>query len=120
MSVAFPLVTGYHVEPVKAAWSAWAPSEFPYNYISQTVTCNFDEVVYFELFVGDYNDSGAFKVDVYEVGGEVDPVAYNYGVPPAGEHRWLRLDLTTASGYSFTKGKQYEFKFTRSDGDLLA
>jgi hypothetical protein len=52
VSVAFPLVTGYHVEPVKAAWSGWSPSEFPNNFVSQGVTCNFDEPIYAEYFTG--------------------------------------------------------------------
>jgi len=38
------LMQAYSVEPVKAAWSGWTPSEFPYNHVSQTVTCCWDEL----------------------------------------------------------------------------
>ena len=52
-------------------------------------------------------------LDVYEC--DNGPwVAYNEGVSPAGEYEWYRFNLTTVAGQHFTKGKQYEFRFTRS------
>jgi len=54
---AWALVTAYHVEPVKAAWSGWTSREAPGNRVSEVITCNFDELDsaaggYVELFAG--------------------------------------------------------------------
>lgn len=54
---AFPYVVGYHVEPVKALWSGKADPNPLTGGVSQTVTCNFDELDsatggYVELFAG--------------------------------------------------------------------
>jgi len=46
MGAAFPYVVGLHVEPVKAQWSGWTLSQFPNNFVSQGVTCNFDSLSY--------------------------------------------------------------------------
>jgi len=32
---------------------------------------------------------------------------------------WVKMPLTTVPGKSFTKGKEYEFKFTRSGSDSI-
>ncbi|MFO7639156.1 MAG: hypothetical protein R6X14_07700, partial [bacterium] len=45
------LMQAYSVEPVKASWSGWTDTIRPYNYISQTITCNFDSLKRVELFV---------------------------------------------------------------------
>jgi len=62
MGAAFPYVVGYHIEPVKALWSGWTPSQFPNNYVSQTVTCNFDSLSYVELFAGAKGNGGLHSV----------------------------------------------------------
>jgi hypothetical protein len=41
--VAFPLVVGFHVEPVSAAQSGWTRRLSPNNFVSQVLTVNFDE-----------------------------------------------------------------------------
>jgi hypothetical protein len=52
VTVSSALVQGYSVEPVKASYSGHTDTVPPYNYVSQTVTANFDSVCYCELFVG--------------------------------------------------------------------
>jgi hypothetical protein len=117
--VAFPLVVGYHVDPVKSSWSGWTPSEFPNNYVSEILTCNFDEVVYCELFAGETLSGQNYNVDVYELPGRTNRVAYGEGAHATQPQSWVRLPLTTVSGKSFTKGKQYEFRFSRGGSDSL-
>jgi hypothetical protein len=39
---AHALMQAYSVEPVKASWSGFTDTIFPNNYVSQTVTCNWD------------------------------------------------------------------------------
>jgi len=74
--------------------------------------------VYCELFVGQA-DTSPFSVNVYEYPGGIDWVARRLNVTPTGSHRWLVFDLETQSGQSFTKDKQYEFRFTRSGSDSI-
>jgi hypothetical protein len=45
LSVAYPLVSAYHVDPKTAAQSGWALGDEQHG-VSQLVTCNFDSVVY--------------------------------------------------------------------------
>jgi len=117
MGAAFPYVVGYHVEPVKAQWSGWAPSEFPNNYVSQTVTCNFDSLSYVELFAGGIGNGGHYNLDVRD-GSTGDRVAYKYDVTQRQGHSWIRFDTLAIVG-AFTKGKTYQFKFTRSGSDSI-
>jgi hypothetical protein len=42
LSSALGLVSAYHVEPVKAAWSGWTPL---YGNVSEVITVNFDEPI---------------------------------------------------------------------------
>jgi len=113
------LVQAYSVEPVKQAWSGKVRGDENHP-VSQTITCNFDSIVYCELFVGDFSDTGAYKVDVYELPGGTNRVAYNDGENATRPHTWVKMPLTTVSGQSFTKGKKYEFKFTRAGSDSIA
>ena len=55
LSSAYCYVTGYHVEPIKAAWSGWTAFQ---GYVSQGVTCNFDGLSYVELFAGEKGKRG--------------------------------------------------------------
>ncbi|MEO0005162.1 MAG: hypothetical protein ABIK49_04085 [candidate division WOR-3 bacterium] len=52
-SVSFALLRAYNVEPVKAQWSGWTRTIPGRDYISQTITCNFDSLVYVGLFAAD-------------------------------------------------------------------
>ena len=58
-------------------------------------------------------------MNVYEYPGGVNWIARKLNVTPTGSHRWLVFDLETQSGQSFTKGKQYEFRFTRTGSDSI-
>jgi hypothetical protein len=68
VGAAFPYVAGYDVEPVKALWSGWAPSQYPNNYVAQTVACNFDSLSYVELFAGSKGSGGTYTATVYDNG----------------------------------------------------
>jgi len=116
VGIAYPYLKAYEVVPVKAQWSGtvWGGGDYG---VSQTVTCNYDSVAYCELFVGDTGVTGAaYKVDVYELNGPW--VAFNDGEVANKDYAWLRFDLTTVSGKKFTRGKMYEFRFTRP-GDSI-
>lgn len=110
---AFPYVVGYHVEPVKALWSGWTPSQFPNNYVAQTVTCNFDSLSYVELFAGEPGDS-QYVVTVLDSGSELTHSSGTQG----RSHSWVKFE-DWSDTIAFTKGKQYEFKFTRSGSDSI-
>jgi hypothetical protein len=116
--VAFPLLVGYHVDPVKAQWSGWALGDENHG-VAEILTCNFDEVVYCELFAGETLTGQNYKVDVYELPGDTVRVAYNNGEHATQPQAWVHMPLTTEPGESFTKGRQYEFKFTRSGSDSI-
>ncbi|GEM_PF-1276236 len=106
---AFPLVVGYHVEPVKAAWSGWTSHQAPYNRVSEVITCNFDSLSYVELFAGVKGNGGAFAATVFE-GNTQLMTSLGNTVP---DHGWVRFENWNTH-VAYTKGKQYEFRFTRS------
>jgi hypothetical protein len=114
VGAAFPYVVGLHVEPVKAQWSGWTPSQFPNNFVSQGVTCNFDSLSYVELFAGAKGNGGAYQVQVLDDGLPVMTSAGNR-VP---NHGWVKFSNWDEQ-VAFTKGKEYEFRFTRSGGDSV-
>jgi len=119
MSVAFPLVTGIHIEPVKSAWSGWAPSEFPYNFVSQGITINFDELdsasgAYCELFAGAKGNGGQYNLTVLTWPGGY-PIGSGVGNGNV-DHKWVRFRLNVLRPDSIVKGKKLTFKFTRSGG----
>ena len=65
--------------------------------------------------MGDTGVSGAvYKADVYEYPSGV-AIAHTYqgGQRPNSDYAWLKLPLVMVSGKKFTRGKQYEFRFTR-------
>jgi len=122
MSVAFPLVTGMHIEPVKAAWSGWAPSEFPNNFVSQSITVNFDELdsasgAYCELFVGAKGSGGQYNLSVLTTPGGFR-IGSGVGNGNA-DHQWVRFKIGIDVPDSIVKGKVLTFKFTRSGGDSI-
>jgi hypothetical protein len=112
-AAAYGLVNAYHVEPIKAAWSGWTLGED--GYVSQQVTCCWDSLAYVELFAGDSGSTGGdYRVGVLDDGAEV---AYAGGVQRQATS-WVMFDEWTFTG-TFTKGKQYEFRFTRSGTDSI-
>ncbi len=113
------LTQAYSVEPVTAAWSGMADPHPDYG-VSQIITCNFDELdstCYVELFVGANGDTGSYKLEIKE-GNTL--VASQAGVSPGRDYAWLMFgDIQMEPGESFTKGKQYEFRFTRAGADSI-
>ena len=116
------LVSVYHVDPIKASWSGWTHRA---DTVTQVLTCNFDELDsassgYVELFTGLHGDSGVYHLNVYEY--PAGPlVAYRRNVAPGRDHTWLRFDrIHLEPGEVFTKGKLYEFSFTRTGSDSVA
>jgi hypothetical protein len=120
---AYPLMTAYKVEPVKASWSGMADPRPDYG-ISQTITCNWDHLDsatggYVELFAGDHGAGGSYHLNISEPGGG-QRVAYHHGVTPGQDYDWVRFgNIQMEQGRSFTKGKTYEFRFTRSGSDSI-
>jgi len=115
-TAAYPLVTGYKVEPVKASWSGKVWPSPPQGGVSQIITCNFDSLAYVELFAGFSEGDGQYRVVVSEYGGP--EVMRSYDVPAERNHDWLRFDTLDIDG-AFTKGKQYEFRFMRTGSDSI-
>jgi hypothetical protein len=123
LSSASGYVTCYHVEPVKAAWSGWTTLQS--NRVSEVITCNFDELDsasggYVELFAGFHGASGNYyHLGIYEY--PAGPlVASRNNLVPGHDHTWLKFDrIRMEPGEVFTKGKKYEFRFTRSGRDSI-
>jgi hypothetical protein len=116
--VAFPLVVGCHVDPIQASWSGWTVHGTPTDRISEVITCNFDSLAYVELFTGFRGAGANYHLDIYEYP-DGPRVAYRHDIVPGRDHTWLRFDrirLETGRS-SLTKGKQYEFRFTRGGSD---
>jgi hypothetical protein len=119
--VASALVSAYHVDPLTAVMSAKARPDLG---VSQIITCDFDELDsasggYVELFAGFHGAGGGYHLSIYEhPDGAL--VAYRNNVIPEKDHAWLKFDrIRMEPGETFTKGKQYEFRFTRSGTDSI-
>jgi hypothetical protein len=113
---AFPYVVGLHVEPVKAQWSGWALGDENHG-VWQSLTCNFDTVVYCELFAGSRGGGGDYYLSVLTNPGGSQIASAN----AAGDvdHKWVRFNLAVDYPESIVKGKKLTFKFTRSGGDSI-
>jgi hypothetical protein len=117
----FCLVRAYSVEPHSAQQSGWTHGED--GYVSQILTINFDELdsvsgSYCELFAGSRGGGGRYELSVltYPGGSPIADVAYANGDV---DHEWVRFHLQVTRPESIIKGKQLEFKFTRSGGDSV-
>jgi hypothetical protein len=113
---AFPLVVGYHLDPVKASWSGWTHRD---DTVSQILTINFDELdsasgAYCELFAGSKSGGGAYHVSVLMYPGGTEIATGNAGGDV--DHDWVKLNLGVLHPESIVKGKQLEFRFSRSGG----
>jgi hypothetical protein len=117
LSSAYGLVTAYHVEPVKAAWSGWThrPPVSGY-YVSEVITDNFDELVYCEFFNGKGSNAG---IDVQVLTCPGGHLIATGDTNDPGDHKWLRCYLNTSAPDSIVKGKKLEFRFTRSGSDSI-
>jgi hypothetical protein len=94
VSVACGLVRSYSVEPQTAALSGWTDTIRPYNYVSQVLTINFDELdstsgAYCELFAGSKAGGGAYHVSVLTYPGGTEVATGNAGGDV--EHDWVEV-----------------------------
>jgi hypothetical protein len=110
---AFPLVVGYHLDPVKAQWSGW--TSFQNNYVEQQVVACWDSLDRIELFAGAKGNGGVYRAGVWVDGAEV---MWSYGdrVP---DHAWVKFKDWHGQ-VAFTKGKTLTIRFTRSGDDDCA
>ena len=123
LAVSLGLVQVVKVEPVKAAWSGWTRYLEPNNFVSQGVTCNFDELdsaagAYVELFAGAKGGGGAYHLSVLTNPGG-SQIAYTADANGNVDHKWVRFHLQVTRPESIIKGKKLTFKFTRSGGDSI-
>ena len=106
------LVQAYKVEPKTAEQSGWTRGSDAS--VSQVITCNFDSLSHVELFAGKSNAGGEYRCGVWGDGTEL----MHSGGVQGRDHNWVRFgDWSTQA--RFTKGKQYEFRFTRSGSDSI-
>ncbi|MEO0005218.1 MAG: hypothetical protein ABIK49_04365, partial [candidate division WOR-3 bacterium] len=113
VGMAMAYLKAYDVQPVKAQWSGWALGDENHG-VSQTITCNFDSLVRVELFAGNIGSGGQYRVGVLENGSEIMWSTGNQ----KQDHSWIRFE-NWSTQVTFTKGKRYEFKFTRVGQDSI-
>ncbi len=106
--MALGLLRAYAVDPFKAQWSGWTRRN---DTVSQTITCNFDSVVEVALFTGFLGAGMNYNLEVRDWQTK-ELIAYQYSVPPVGNHQWLRFTSIISDG-KFVRGKRYLVKFTR-------
>ncbi|MEO0081463.1 MAG: hypothetical protein ABIL25_04110 [candidate division WOR-3 bacterium] len=124
VGVSAALVRAYSVEPRTAEWSGWTRlPPAPNYYVSEVITVAFDLLdstsgAYCELFAGSRGAGGAYHLSVltYPGGSPITQVAYAGGDV---DHEWVRFYLHVTYPESIVKGKQLEFKFTRSGSDSI-
>jgi hypothetical protein len=104
-------VVGYHVDPVKVQWSGWAGRR---DTLSQSLTCNFDSLAYVELFVGELGAGSQYVVTVFD---DAKELARSSGMQMRS-HVWVKFENWNTR-VEYTKGKEYEFRFTRSGRDSV-
>jgi hypothetical protein len=107
--VACASVVGYHIEPVKASWSGLADPE---DGVAQQVVACWDTLERVELFAGAKGNGGTYHVTVYDGS---TPVMSSDGIQTQNES-WVKFE-NWDDQVAFTKGRQLEFKFTRSGSD---
>ena len=109
---ALGLVSAYHVDPVTAAWSRWTNRR---DALSEIITCNFDSIAYVELLTGDSGSTGrGYRVGILEGDVELTHADGTQHQPTS----WVRFE-EWSSQIAFTKGKKYEFRFTRTGSDSI-
>jgi hypothetical protein len=112
------LVRAYTVEPKTQSMSGWTGRG---DTVGQVLACCWDELdstCYVELFVGSSEAGGEnYNLEVLDAATE-SLIAYKYNVAPSGSYRWQLFEHLTPAR-TFTKGKQYEFIFTRSGSDSI-
>jgi hypothetical protein len=117
---AYPLVVGFHQEPLSAQLSGWTHRD---GVVAQVVTINFDELdstagAYVELFAGTEGGGGQYQLSVVTYPGG-SPIALTATADGHVDHRWVRFHLQVTKPESIVKGKKLAFCFTRSWPDTL-
>jgi hypothetical protein len=109
--VAGASVVGYHIDPVKAAWSGRADPE---NGVAQTVVACWDSLERIELFAGTKGDTGTYSATVYDGNTQLmtSPGTQDW------DCRWVRFEDWNTQ-VAFTKGKTVTIRFTRGGSDSL-
>jgi hypothetical protein len=119
------LVRAFHTEPVSAAQSGWTKHTYGHDYVSQVLTCNFDELdaasgAYVELFAGEYGNGGNYNLSIRTCPGG-NQIAYKLHGKYVRPQYWVRFDsINVTYPESIIKGKRLEFHFTRSGSDSVA
>jgi sugar lactone lactonase YvrE len=96
----------YDIPPVKADWSGWTT---PGGYVAEVMTANFDSLGYVELFAGAKGNGGAYRAGVWLDGSEI---MWSNGTQTQNES-WVKFENWNTQ-VAFTKGKQLEFRFSRT------
>jgi len=112
-SCSLALVSAYHLGPVSASQSGWTRRG---ETVSQVITCNFDELdslsgAYCELFTGQGGGAGC-HLEVLTYPGGFTVAEGNPTV--TGDHKWAKFRIGVEVPESIVKGRQLEFRFTRS------
>jgi hypothetical protein len=125
--MSWALLSAYHVEPRTAGQSGvtW-PRNPGYDYVSQVVTVNFDELdsasggCYVELFTGSKCTGLGYALSVLTYPGGT-PVGYATNILNGDfDHKWVRFRLNNLlRPDSIVRGKKLEFKFMRVFPDTL-
>ena len=121
VSMASGNVRAYAIDPVRADWSGKADPR-PTHGVSEVITVCFDSLTdpaYIECFVGDGNPTG-YHVDVKTYPGPIQvTVASGDGAAPHAQ-AWARFSSPTVQHPELiVKGRQLEFRFTRSGSDSI-
>ena len=117
------LVHSYSVEPKTAAQSGWTRTIQGYDYVSEIITINFDELdsvsgSYCELFAGARGGGGQYNLSVLTYPGGF-PIGSGVGNGDV-DHKWVRFKIGIDVPDSIVKGKKLTFKFTRAGSDYSA
>ncbi|MCR4423468.1 MAG: CARDB domain-containing protein [candidate division WOR-3 bacterium] len=108
------MVNCYEVKPVRFDWSGWTRCTGANRYVSQTIIGNFDSLVYVELFVGARGIGSCYRVEVWN-GDKL--VMWSSGVQKRS-YSWVRFENWNRR-FGFTRGKRYEFRFSRAGPDSI-
>jgi hypothetical protein len=110
--VAFPLVSVYHLDPVRANWSGRVRPDLG---VSELITMNADLPIFADYFTGT-KTSQQYQVQLKFPGENGVVVAHGDTTEPR-DHVWVRCTLEVDRPDSIIKGRLYEVRWTLSGGD---
>jgi hypothetical protein len=116
VGVSLAYLKAYEVTPTLASWSGKVDGDPLYGGVGQTFVACFDSLAEVSLFTGSLGAGQNYELRVRDA--ETDePIAHQYGKPPAGDHRWLKFDAIIPDG-KFIRGRSYIAKFTRPNDSI--